>query len=637
MDSLRFLRFGSDELFLKRFIDSLHSLLAVLILSLVVGGCGGSYDRPPTESGEEYGAIISRDMMISAAHPEAVKAGLNVLREGGHALDAAVTVQMVLNAVEPPESGLGGGAFLLYYDNDSDQLVAYDGREVAPKSATTDRFTIGSFPLPLWGAVPTGLAVGVPGTLAMLHRAHTDYGRRKWAKLFDPAIRLTEDGIPMPERLKRQIDNDPSLWLFRDTRDFFVKQRRGEEPRLRNEELAETFRKIASEGPDIFYCGELAEGMIHSAGNRWPGGSDLVRADFCSYQPVKREAVCGDYHEWTVCGMPAPSSGGITLLQMLGILEHFALSEIRPGDPGALHLIAEAGRLAYADRARYIGDPAFVHVPQQELIDSLYLAGRASLIDPEHAIESVVPGTPEYGGRNSGSLKDTPGNSGAVPSDRGTSGTSHFSIVDNDGNAVAMTSSIEAPFGSRIMTDGFLLNNQLTDFDFRVDFNGSPSVNAVEAGKRPRSSMAPVIVFNTNGEVRLVIGSRGGSRIIGYVLKALIGVLDWDMPVQKAINLPNVLHRGEYLELESDTEWAVYADTLREMGHRVSVRPLESGLHGIERIHRAGEEKKGQGNRLVVDAPQRQKWQTDLEQKMPASCIWRGGADPRMEGVAKGD
>ncbi len=581
------------------------TLLAVAVL--FINGCGKSYDPdpvwPPAPGNSEEYVVLSEEMMISAAHPLAVEAGLSVLGAGGNAIDAAVAVQMALNVVEPPESGIGGGAFLLYRDGITGNLTVFDGRETAPAAASEDRFMVGHWPVPLWAAIPTGLAVGVPGTLAMLHEAHTGHGILPWPDLFDPAIALAGDGFSMPERLKRQIDQDPSLWLFGDIRRHLVHPRRDDEPLLQNPELAKTFRHIAREGPDYFYRGDLTGQIIEAAKSRWPGRSDLTPEDFDNYRPVVREAICRDYRNWTICGIPAPSSGGVTLLQILGILEHFDLSGFAPGDLQAIHLVAEASRLAFADRSAWIGDPEFTDIPQNGLLNPVYLRQRAAWIDTLRAMDEVSPGIPDPA-TTTASASVSPPISPPVSSKQ-SFGTSHFSIVDRQGNAVAMTSSIEAPFGSRIMTNGFLLNNQLTDFTFQADQNGYRSPNAVEPGKRPRSSMAPVMVFDEEGELRLVIGSRGGSRIIGYVAKTLIGVLDWDLPLQDAIAMPNFLHSGRFLELEEGTAWSGIADSLKQMGHHVRVRPLESGIHGIERVYRDG-------------------W------------YWQGGADPRMDGVAQG-
>ncbi len=596
-----------------------HQYLSVVLASAVMLfliSCGGSYERPDYQSVSTDTIPVSEGGVVSAAHPKAVEAGLEVLRRGGHAADAAVAVQMVLNVVEPPESGIGGGAFMLYHDGSTGELGVYDGREVAPSEASKDRFMMFDRSMPLWMAVPSGLSVGVPGTVAMLYKAHSEQGMLPWESLFSMAIELAEQGVPVSDRLERQLGNDPSILLFRDTRRHFFHQVSGEEPEIRNQKLAQTFRRIASEGPEAFYTGDIAAGMVEAVSARWPGPGDLQLEDLKNYKPVSRQAVCMDYRIWRVCGMPPPSSGGVTLLQILGKLEQFPLGEMTPGEPAALHLIAEASRLGFADRAQYIGDPAFVDVPTTALLDSTYLKDRASLIDRQRAAENVLPGSP-------GPDRTALSGSKVIRAQQGTSGTSHFSIVDRHGNAVAMTTSIESPFGSRIMANGFLLNNQLTDFDFNPGAPKNPAPNAVAPGKRPRSSMAPVMVFNRNDELVLIAGSRGGSRIIGYVLKTLVGVLDWEMPLQKAISLPNVLHQGESLELESLTPWSDYAGDLEALGHRVEIRAMESGVHGIERVDSEGRlvrENKDSGQPPYMNG-----------------VFWRGGADPRMGGAAFGE
>jgi len=532
--------------------------------------------------------------MVSAADPTAVRVGRDVLRGGGNAMDAAVAIQMVLTLVEPSESGIGGGAFLLYRDGASGELTVYDGRETAPAAAGVDRFMWLGMAKPLWAAIPMGLSVGVPGTLAMLHQAHGEHGERPWSELFQPAIRLADQGVPMPEQLQRQVAADRSLWLLSDTRRYFVDAARQDPPRLHNPELAHSLRLIAEQGPEAFYVGPMAENIVIAAGRRRPGGSDMTMDDLLAYTPKKREALCGGYRGRSLCGLPPPSSGGIAILQILGMLEHMDMAALEPASAEAIHLIAEASRLAFADRSYYVGDPDFVDVPTAQLLDPDYLAARARLIDPLRAMDRALPGEPGVRPQ----IHEAP-----ELIEEETTGTTHFSIVDGDGNVVSMTSSIEAPFGSRIMVDGFLLNNQLTDFTFRAEQGGVTVPNAVAPGKRPRSSMSPIIVRDAQGEVELVIGSRGGSRIIGYVVKALVGVLDWDMDVQEAISLANFVHRGEGLELERGTAAAGQGDALTALGHDVRVIPLTSGLHGIGR--------NGDG--------------------------WHGGADPRLGGIALGD
>jgi gamma-glutamyltranspeptidase / glutathione hydrolase len=530
--------------------------------------------------------------MVSAAHPLAVEAGLEILRRGGSAVDAAITVQLVLGFVEAPETGIGGGGFLLLRRADGG-LELFDGRETAPAAATPDRFTVFGRPVPAGLAVPTGRAVGVPGLVAMLAHAHERHGRVAWAELFEPAIRLAESGVPMPERLRRESLADGSLRLFADTRQAFRAPARASGSELVNREYAGTLRTLAGHGADAFYQGEIAAALVERARARRPWPSDLEVDDLRAYTVIEREPLCGPYRRWTVCGPPPPSSGGLALLQILAMVERFPLAELEPGAAAAVHVLAEAHRLAFADREAYLGDPAFVAVPVEGLLDSGYLDARSALIDPSRALRRVLPGRPA----------GAPGGELAAPPRSRSGGTSHLTVADAEGNVVALTSSIEAPFGARMSSSGFLLNNQLTDFSFAPRFGDRPHPNAVAPGKRPRSSMTPVVVLDGDGEIVLALGSRGGPRITSYVLKVLIGTLDWELDIQDAIDLPNFAHAGDRLELEAGTTLAARRAELESLGHRVRVTELTSGLHGIARD--------GDG--------------------------WRGGADLRLEGVARGE
>lgn len=569
---------------------------AVVLLSLLTACSAETESTGVPEPAQSPDEQVAERFIVSAANPMAVDVGLAVLREGGNAMDAAVAVQMALNVVEPPESGVGGGAFLLYRDGRTGEMTVYDGRETAPATAEPDRFLwFGGFARPHVLSVPTGQAIGVPGLVAMLHQAHGERGSMAWSGLLQPAINMAEDGVPMPPRLQRQIESDFTLHLFGDIRRSLIEGYQHEPPRIINPALADSLRIIAEQGPDGFYQGPLAASIVAATRSRWPWPGDMTLDDLADYAPVKREAVCADYRQWTLCGIPPPSSGGITVLQILGILENFDLGRMEPGSAEAIHLIAEASRLAFADRFYYIGDPAFVEVPTRSLLDPGYLADRAALIRPGQALPAARAGEP-----GDAFIEEAP-----EPLDQESTGTSHFSIIDGEGNSVAMTTSIEAPFGSRIMASGFLLNNTLTDFTEHPVVEGYAVPNAVGPGKRPRSSMAPIIVLDEEGEVRLVVGSRGGSRIIGYLVKTLVGVLDWRLTIQQAASLPNFVHRSPDvgIELEAGTSIAGLAGVLAGMGHPVEVLELESGIHGLERI---------QGG-------------------------WRGGADPRMDGVARGD
>ena len=540
----------------------------------------------------------ARHYMIAAANPHAARAGLEILRAGGGAIDAAIAAQMVLNLVEPQSSGIGGGGFLLYYDAARGETVAFDGRETAPAAATPALFLDDQGrPLGFFDAVIGGRSVGVPGVLAMLEKAHARYGRLPWARLFAPAIALAEKGFPISPRLNELIGKAPGLDRFAATRAYFLTPDGAPKPvgtRLRNPALAETLRLIAAEGSAPFYRGAIAADIVAAvrgaAGN--PGG--MTRADLAAYRARALPPVCAPYRAWRVCGMGLPSSGGITTLQILGLIEGFDLAALAPGSVEAVHLIAEASRLAFADRGRYLADDAFVRVPVAGLLDRGYLAARAALIDPARAMTGpAAPGAPP----ESAGLDLAPGDAALGRS------TTHLSVIDGEGNAVSFTSSIESAFGSRLMVRGFLLNNQLTDFSFRPEIDGAPVANRVEPGKRPRSSMAPTLVFDRSGGLVLAIGSPGGSRIIGYVTEALVAFLDWGLDVRAAVALPHFVNRNGATDLEAGTPLVAIADALEARGHEVRIRPLNSGLHGIA-VRGGGLE---------------------------------GGADPRREGVALGD
>lgn len=578
-------------------------LLLLLLLLLWFAACSRS--APNLEPRQSPEAQLAERHMVSVACPHAAQAGLEILRAGGTAIDAAVAIQAMLTFSEPTESGIGGGAFLLFQSGETGEMLVFNGRETAPQAARPDRFLLLGQPLPLPLAVPTGAAFGVPGTLALLHEAHQQFGQLPWAALFQPAIDASRTGIPYPPALLQRVQADYSIQFFGDLRRHFVYQARGEAPQFRNEALAETLSRNAEEGPDVFYRGDLTGAMISTARARRPFRSDITAADFDAYQVLIQQPVCGSYRGYRLCGPPPPSSGGIAVLQILGMLEHFDFAALSPDDPAALHLIAEASRLAFADRFLYLGDPDFTDIPVQALLNPAYLCERAALIDPARAMSEAFAGDP---------LRLIPEQEGLpIPDEPESQGTTHFSVIDAYGNRVSMTSSIEAPFGNRMMTNGFLLNNQLTDFTFRPVFGGEPHPNAVAAGKRPRSSMSPFIVTDEAGELRLIVGSRGGSRIIGYVVQTLIGVLDWNLSIQQAAALPNMVHRGEYLELEAGTPYEALRPALEAMGHRVRISTMQSGVHGIEQILAPGSPGQRTHPRL------------------------RGGADPRLDGLATGD
>jgi gamma-glutamyltranspeptidase/glutathione hydrolase len=535
--------------------------------------------------------------MVAAANPLAAEAGREILRAGGSALDAAVAMQMVLNLVEPQSSGIGGGAFILHYDADAKKTTTYDGRETAPAAAKPERF-LGSDgkPLPFRQAVAGGLSVGVPGVLRALDLAHKAHGKLAWSKLFEPAIRLSAQGFAVSPRLSSLLAEEKALRDDPIARAYFYAPDGAPWPPghvLKNPDFARTLETVARGGADAFYRGEIARRVAAAVAGSARNPGDLTEADIAAYRAVERAPVCGPYRAWLVCGMGPPSSGGLTVLQILGMAQRFDLKAMKPMSAEAVHVIAEAMRLAYADRGLYMADADFVKVPAKGLVDPAYLASRAKLIAPDKAMDKAEPGEPpgreaRLWGRDA---------SPELPS------TSHLVAVDARGNAVSMTTTIEDAFGARLMVDGFLLNNELTDFSFQPADGGKPVANRVEGGKRPRSSMSPTLVFDAGGRLVLAVGSPGGSAIINYVAKTLIGVLDWGLDVQAAIELPNFGSRGGAAELEKGTAAEALKPALEAMGHKVSVIPFASGLHGIALT--------------------------------PVGL--RGGADPRREGVALGD
>jgi gamma-glutamyltranspeptidase / glutathione hydrolase len=551
--------------------------------------------------------------MVAAADPLAAQAGRDILRRGGNALDAAIAVQLVLNLVEPQSSGIGGGAFLMHYAAADQTVAAFDGRETAPRAANPDRFMRPGGPMRFEDAVHSGLSVGVPGTLAMLELAHRRHGRLPWAALFEPAIELASVGFPVSARLALLLRERAAGNFAEGARRYFFDAAGVARPAghiLVNPEFAATLKAVASGGTRAFTSGPIAEAIVAAVANAPNHKGDLTLEDLAAYRAKERAPVCVPYRAYRVCGMGPPSSGGLAVAQALMLLEPFDLGRGVRSSPGAdaLHLIAEAAKLAYADRDRYVADPDFAAVPRG-LLDADYVSARRALIDPLRAADKVFPGTPP------GAARLAVGADGTVEA----AGTSHVSVVDGDGDAVALTTTIEAGFGSRLWAAGFLLNNEMTDFSFRPRAaDGRPIANRIEAGKRPRSSMAPTIVLDRSGKVAAVLGSPGGGRIIHYVLKTLVALIDWQMDARQAAALPNFGARGMSYDLELPTPSVVetlwrpaglyqglwHALKLRPYGHRIGFDVMTSGVHVIVR--------------------------------RPDSTL-EGGADPRREGVALGD
>lgn len=549
----------------------------------------------------------AKKYMVAAANPLAVQAGYQILQQGGSAIDAAIATQLVLTLVEPQSSGIGGGAFLVHYDGRKTQ--AFDGRETAPSKADERLFQRpDGTPLSRTEGIVGGRSVGAPGVLRMLELAHKEHGKLPWKALFAPAIRLSEEGFAVSPRLHALLSGDRYLRKDPEAARYFYGN--GGQPWavghiLKNPALAKTLREIAEGGADAFYTGRIARDIAAKVQGHPTNPGLLSAADIAAYQPKVRTPVCSDYRAYTVCGMPPPSSGGIAVAQMLGMFETFDMKALAPGNgvpgPDALHVFSEVGRLAYADRNRYAADADFVPLPGRgvpSLIDKNYLATRARLVGPRSMGEAPAGKPPGM------EMAWHWGKDNAIE----TPSTSHVSVVDGHGAGLAMTTTIEDAFGSRQMVDGFILNNQLTDFSFASRDADGPIANRVEAGKRPRSAMSPTVVFDRKtGKLVLTVGSPGGPAIINYVAKVLVGTLDWGLNVQQAIAMPNFGSRNGPTELEVGRFPSTTIEALNARGHKVRLGEQTSGLHGIQRID-------------VHGVP-----------------LWYGGADPRREGVAQGD
>jgi gamma-glutamyltranspeptidase/glutathione hydrolase len=573
------------------------ALFLGLALSLGAAAEPNAPERPSGPTAQQ--AASARHQMVATANPLATDAGDGILRRGGTAIDAAIAVQMVLNLVEPQSSGIGGGAFMLVHDARRKALVVYDGRETAPAAARPDRFLDSTGrPLRFFAAVVGGRSVGVPGTLRMLELAHRRHGRLPWASLFEPAIRLAEHGFVVSPRLSAAIR--AQRYLRQDRARAYFHNADGTPlaagQRLTNPAFASTLKRIAAGGANAFYTGDIARDVVHTADSYAANPGDLTVADLAAYRAQVRNPVCGQYRRYRVCGVPPPSSGGIAVLQILGMLERFDMGSIGSSDLISAHLFSEAGRLAYADRDMYVADPDFVAVPAG-LTDRGYLRERSRLIRLDSSLGYAVPGEPPPVAA-ADNARFGRGQALELPS------TSHISIVDRYGNAVAMTTTIEDAFGSKLLTaGGFLLNNELTDFSFTPVESGRPVANSVEGGKRPRSAMAPTIVYDAQRRVVVVAGSPGGPAIINYVAKTLIGILDRGLDPQTAVDLPNIGSRNGPTELERGTKAEALASKLEALGEATEIVDQNSGLQVI--VRSAGR--------------------------------WLGGADSRREGTVSGD
>ncbi|MCO5164388.1 MAG: gamma-glutamyltransferase [Mesorhizobium sp.] len=541
--------------------------------------------------------VHAERQMVVAANPLAAQAGLDALRAGGSAADAVVAVQTVLGLVEPQSSGLGGGAFLVWYDAATGKVTTFDGRETAPEAATPDLFLgADGKPLKFFDAVVGGRSVGTPGVVRLLGEVHGRYGKLDWAGLFEPAIRLSTDGFDVSPRLAALVADDADkLGAQPTTRDYFFPAGKpivaGD--RLTNAAYAQTLATIAKDGPDAFYKGPIAEGIVQAVRDHQtnPGGISLE--DLAAYAAIERPAVCAPYRGFEVCGMGPPSSGALAIGQILGLVEPFDIASLGPEDPESWRILGDATRLAFADRGRYVADADFVSIPKG-LLNPEYLKGRSQLLRRPTALpdDQVQAGNPPW---DKAELRRG-GLSFEVPS------TTHFVIVDAAGNIASVTSSIENGFGARLMSGGFLLNNQLTDFSFVAEEDGRALANRVEPGKRPRSSMSPTIVLK-DGKPAFALGSPGGSNIIPYVAKTIVALVDWKMDIGQAIALPHLTNRFGTYDLEAGTSAVTLAKDLEALGYKTAEKEQNSGLHGIS-LSLAG---------------------------------IGGGADPRREGVAVGD
>lgn len=535
-------------------------------------------------------AAASAQGVVSAADPRAAAAGTEILNAGGSATDAAIATMLALNVVEPQSAGIGGGAFFLQYDVKTGKIATVDGREAAPMAAN-DHWFYGpdGQPLSHMAAVPGGRSVGVPGTLRAMAKAHARAGKLPWARLFAPAIRLAREGFDVSPRLANALRNYAphvdagvrAIYYQADGKPLAAGAR------ATNPQQAALLERVAKFGPDSFYVGPQAEKLVATVNGAARNPSKMTIGDLAAYDAKERPVLCASYRAYKICSMGPPSSGGVTVMMILAQLERFDMAKLGKDNPVAWHLFAESSRLAYADRDLYVGDPDYVQVPIAGLLDREYLAGRSALISPDGTMAEVKAGTPP------GAPKRIAVKPQEVP------GTTSLSVVDKAGNVAQVTTTIEGAFGSGLSVDGVMLNNELTDFDIVPEKDGYLVANRVEGGKRPRSSMAPTIVYGPDGKVRIAIGAAGGSTIIAQVAKALVGVIDWKLSAQDAIGLGLLYAPGKMAVAEKGTQLDAMVPALQALGEKVQSAPLGLKMNAVERV----------GGR------------------------WTGGADPRSEGV----
>jgi gamma-glutamyltranspeptidase/glutathione hydrolase len=578
-----------------------HTPLAALtvLLALVIAAPMAAYAQAQPEMHTGFTpkkAVHAKSFMISVANPHAARAGYDILKRGGAAVDAAIAASLVLGLVEPQSSGIGGGGYLLHWSARDRKVDSYDGRSRAPAAVKPDHFLeADGTPVSRRAAHFGGRTVGVPGVPHLFALTHRRHGKLPWKELFEPTIQLAERGFAVSPRLHKQINRNRKLLRDPAARAYLLNGNGEAWPaghRLVNPAYAATLRTLAAHGADAFYTGTIGRDIAKAVTLAVEHPAPMTVEDVQTYRAIQNAPACVTYRRHRICGGGPSTTGGITLGMTLGLLEPFDLRALGADSPDAVHLFIEASRLAFADRVRYIADPAFVSVPASGLLDRGYLARRAKRINPSRAMARPGPGTPPM----KKAMRTAPGDEAEPPS------TSHLAVVDAEGNAVSFTTSIGRGFGSGIMVRGFLLNDDLVAFAFRPARDGIPVANRPDGGKRPRSSMSPTIVLAPDGALRLVVGSPGGIRILNYVAKTVVAVLDWDMDIQSAIELPHFGARTKHAELEKGTAAKRFRAALEAKGHSVKIRHLTSGLHGIE-VTKHG---------------------------------LTGGADPRREGMAMG-
>ena len=542
-------------------------------------------------------AVANTVGVTSSADPRVTDAGMEILRQGGSAADAAMAMMLALTVVEPQSSGIGGGGFLLYQDSSKGVLSTINGRETAPAAATADRF-VGpdGKPVGFLAAFQGGRSVGVPGNVSLMAETHKKWGKLSWAKVFRPAIRLAEKGFVVNKTLESRLQGIRPLWSnFDEAKSIYWTDGKPvvAGTTFKNPKLAATLRLLAKKGPDAFYKGPIASQIVDAVGKSKLSPGDMTLSDLSKYRAKEQQSVCAPYRVYVVCGMAPPSSGATTVLQILGALQRFDLTTTGKDNAKSWYLIGQAMQLAYADREKYLGDSDFVDVPVSGLLNPEYIKARSALIDETKSRADYPAGNPP--GANP--------RTAAISSE--VAGTTHFTAIDAKGNIANMTSTIEGPFGSQLVAGGFFLNNELTDFTFAPEKDGAPVANRVAAGKRPLSSMSPTIVFDRDGKAVMALGSAGGKRIIMHVTKTLIGVIDFGLPLDQAIALPNIYFGGGNLEVEQNTSLSAMADELGKFGQKVRAVDLGSKVNGAQRVSggwAGASDPRSEGTSATIDA-----------------------------------